>query len=172
MSGHQRNFGFTIVELLIVIVVIAVLAAIVVVAYNGIQNRANDSAVQSDLRSMGQKAMATMIATGAPPVATNTAALSDIIKPSKASYMTRSAISFIYCTAPDRFAFVAMSKSGNVYVFHSQNGSVYQGGNWGGSGGSGSCSNPNTTNDSVFSSQLAPSRQVILDTDGWASWVL
>ena len=32
--------GFTIVELLIVIVVIAILAAIVIVAYNGIQNRA------------------------------------------------------------------------------------------------------------------------------------
>lgn len=36
--------GFTIVELLIVIVVIAILAAISVVAYNGIQSRARDSA--------------------------------------------------------------------------------------------------------------------------------
>ena len=36
--------GFTIVELLIVIVVIAILAAISVVAYNGIQTRARDTA--------------------------------------------------------------------------------------------------------------------------------
>lgn len=36
--------GFTIVELLIVIVIIAILAAITVVAFNGIQNRALNSA--------------------------------------------------------------------------------------------------------------------------------
>lgn len=35
----QKNRGFTIVELLIVIVVIGILAAITVVAYNGISNR-------------------------------------------------------------------------------------------------------------------------------------
>ena len=37
--------GFTIVELLIVIVVIAILAAITIVAYSGIQQRANNAAV-------------------------------------------------------------------------------------------------------------------------------
>jgi prepilin-type N-terminal cleavage/methylation domain-containing protein len=40
----QKQKGFTIVELLIVIVVIAILAAITIVAYNGIQNRAKDGA--------------------------------------------------------------------------------------------------------------------------------
>lgn len=46
-----KQKGFTIVELLIVIVVIAILAAITVVAYNGIQQRAKDSALQSNLAS-------------------------------------------------------------------------------------------------------------------------
>jgi len=40
---RQTHQGFTIVELLIVIVVIAVLAAITVVAYNGIQMRAENT---------------------------------------------------------------------------------------------------------------------------------
>jgi prepilin-type N-terminal cleavage/methylation domain-containing protein len=41
--------GFTIVELLIVIVVIGILAAITIVAYNGIQNRSNNSKTVSAL---------------------------------------------------------------------------------------------------------------------------
>ncbi len=45
----KATSGFTIVELLIVIVVIAVLASITIVAYNGIQQRAQDSQRKSDL---------------------------------------------------------------------------------------------------------------------------
>ena len=43
----QNNRGFTIVELLIVIVVIGILAAIVIVAFNGVQARANTAAAQA-----------------------------------------------------------------------------------------------------------------------------
>jgi len=51
----NNTSGFTIVELLIVIVVIAILAAITIVAYNGIQNRAKRSALQSDLTNSAKK---------------------------------------------------------------------------------------------------------------------
>ena len=56
-QGSDAHLGFTLVELLIVIVVVAVLAAITTVAYSGVQNRANDSAIQSDLRQSYSKIM-------------------------------------------------------------------------------------------------------------------
>jgi len=44
---YKKQHGFTIVELLIVIVVIAVLAAIAILAFNGVQARANNSKTES-----------------------------------------------------------------------------------------------------------------------------
>lgn len=54
MKTWAKQRGFTIVELLIVIVVIAILAAISIVAYNGIQNRAKNTAVQNDIRQVAK----------------------------------------------------------------------------------------------------------------------
>lgn len=50
----KSRSGFTIVELLIVIVIIAILAAITIVAYNGIQQRARDSARKQDLATLAK----------------------------------------------------------------------------------------------------------------------
>lgn len=52
----RQSSGFTIVELLIVIVVIGILAAITIVAYNGIQGRAQDTTRLSDISRI-QKAL-------------------------------------------------------------------------------------------------------------------
>lgn len=49
MTSQQKHTGFTIVELLIVIVVIGILAAITIVAYNGIQKKAQGSVASSAL---------------------------------------------------------------------------------------------------------------------------
>ena len=51
MWARQKNSGFTIVELLIVIVVIAILAAITIVAYNGIQQRARNAQTASTVQA-------------------------------------------------------------------------------------------------------------------------
>jgi len=55
MISAKNKQGFTIVELLIVVVVIAILAAITIVAYNGIQNRAKQSAAQSATSQAAKK---------------------------------------------------------------------------------------------------------------------
>ena len=55
-TKSNKNSGFTIVELLIVIVVIAILAAITIVAYNGIQARARTTSGQALANSIQKKA--------------------------------------------------------------------------------------------------------------------
>ena len=50
--SDKTSFGFTIVELLIVIVVIGILAAITIVSFNGVTSKANVSKSQSDLKNM------------------------------------------------------------------------------------------------------------------------
>lgn len=52
MWAKNKQPGFTIVELLIVIVVIGILAAITIVAYNGIQQRGRDAQRKSDVASL------------------------------------------------------------------------------------------------------------------------
>jgi prepilin-type N-terminal cleavage/methylation domain-containing protein len=49
---QEDRAGFTIVELLIVIVVIGILAALVIVTYNGIQQKARDTERKTDIKAL------------------------------------------------------------------------------------------------------------------------
>ncbi len=76
---RQKDGGFTIVELLVVIVVIGILAAITIISYAGITARANSSSEQAAANAMIQKAEAYAADTGAYPLtaAAMTGATSD-----------------------------------------------------------------------------------------------
>jgi prepilin-type N-terminal cleavage/methylation domain-containing protein len=54
----QKQTGFTIVELLIVIVVIAILAGVTIAAYNGVQERSRQTKITNDIRNLEQAIIA------------------------------------------------------------------------------------------------------------------
>jgi prepilin-type N-terminal cleavage/methylation domain-containing protein len=123
--AKQKQTGFTIVELLIVIVVIGILAAITIVAYNGIQNRANDTAVQADLRQIGGKFLEFKAVNDTLPTTSADFAPMNL-KVARNAYGAHytpagsSGYNLLYCFASPSattFAIVAASKSGSVYVY-------------------------------------------------------
>lgn len=71
--NKNKQLGFTIVELLIVIVVIAILAAISIVAYNGIQQRAKSANLSSELSQVAKALDAYKQTNGQYPAALQTA---------------------------------------------------------------------------------------------------
>jgi prepilin-type N-terminal cleavage/methylation domain-containing protein len=69
------NRGFTIIELIVVIVVIAILATIVIVAYNGIQQRARVVSLQNDMTGAVTTLGIANVNTGVYPADLNSASL-------------------------------------------------------------------------------------------------
>ena len=132
----HKQTGFTIVELLIVIVVIGVLAAITIVAFNGIQNRANDSTVQSDLRQNYMKIQNHYAINGSLPV--SQAEINDALIATRKSYGGGGNF-FLYCRANNGVAaVVARSLSGNGYAY-SSNGGAIKFASWPGDGNANLC---------------------------------
>ena len=125
--------GFTIVELLIVIVVIAILASISIVAYNGIQSRANDAALASDLRQIKSKLELYYADNATYPgynQMVNDASLKMQI--SKGSYATSpgTTSNIIQCYPSSSnsatFKIIAKSKSGKAFAISSDTGSAVE----------------------------------------------
>lgn len=114
---RKTTSGFTIVELLIVIVVIAILAAITIVAYNGIQNRAYDNSVKSDLTSFA-KIMSMQKIDGTSERYPTTLTASMGFKFSKGAYgiddQARTA-RYCYNSTTDTYVLLSKSKSGNYF---------------------------------------------------------
>lgn len=68
MVDKQKQTGFTIVELLIVIVVIAILASVTIVAFSGVQERARDAKRVSDMNTLVKSMNIWAIQTGNRPI--------------------------------------------------------------------------------------------------------
>lgn len=131
LTTMKRSGGFTIVELLIVIVVIGILAAITIVAFNGIQQRANSSAVTTDLTSFAKKVELLKVDSANNLYTTSDSATDGLasmgMKITPSAYMSGSAaqINLLYCTsgAGVDYALLAMTKDGKkLYVSNTSGG--------------------------------------------------
>ena len=103
---------------------IGILASTTVVAFNGVQNRANDTAVQNDLRNFAS-IMKQEKAINSTYPATLSASMG--IKFSRGSYgLDFQSYNARYCRDPaaDEFIFYANSKSGNYFRYVSTVGKV------------------------------------------------
>src|ERR1700712_4071145 len=96
ISLKNKQSGFTIVELLIVIVIIGILAGLVITTFAGMQNRAYDTSVQSDVKNMGSKIEAFYAIQGAYPLYSTELSTAGI-KLNKDAVATNIPNSALYC---------------------------------------------------------------------------
>jgi len=124
MGAKQKQSGFTIVELLIVIVVIGILAAITIVAYNGIQSRSYNAAVQADMRNIANQIEQYRSINGVYPGSADLASMG--IKASKNAYLLTTPRPFAYCAVPSGaasgFGIGGVSKGDRGFYYSSTQG--------------------------------------------------
>jgi prepilin-type N-terminal cleavage/methylation domain-containing protein len=142
MSLRQK--GFTIVELIVVISVIAILASITIVAYNGVQKRAQDASIETDLKNISAAISRYRAVKGTYPTTTTeigdmgntstTGVSSASVKVSRGAYDVLSPAgpsdtysrNLLICVrsggSDPAFGVAAYSKSGNVWFYTSTSG--------------------------------------------------
>lgn len=114
--------GFTIVELLIVVVVIAILAAITIVGYNGIQNQAQNAAIQSNLKSVAKLVEIDHSTSGAYPQTAEDINDGNGLPSSDGTNYAYSSNGSAYCIA------ATSTKTNRTYHISSTSGSIEQNG--------------------------------------------
>jgi prepilin-type N-terminal cleavage/methylation domain-containing protein len=121
MQWAQKQKGFTIVELLIVVVVIAILASITIVAYNGIQSRTRMSGISSEMRNVVTKLQEFNAKVGSYPAnATDLESSNMQINP---TFFVASSNRYVYCRSADGTnAGIVASTSEGYYSFTTANG--------------------------------------------------
>ena len=117
MWAKQKQSGFTIVELLIVIVVIAILAAITIVAFNGVQDRAKKSAMETDFSNNNKVAKVVSAATGNSPTTLEILQSSTKMTTSQNVYKLAT-----FCASSQSYALAIETMAGDKY--YSTNGGV------------------------------------------------
>lgn len=159
-----RRSGFTIVELLIVVVIIAIIAAITVVTYTGIQDRAQSSALQTDLTNAKKKLMVYGIDNTAYP-SSNTLLSTVGISATKSIYDT-TGNNFYYCynTTNNRFALGARTAGKTSYIITSEGNVQYING----VGGDQVCQAIGLTGYADANGFISNGYQT---TGGWQTWV-
>jgi prepilin-type N-terminal cleavage/methylation domain-containing protein len=122
---NKMKKGFTLVELIVVITVIGILATIVIVNYNGAQQKAQDAAVQSDLDGIAGQLEAQRLRNSPKEFPHSSATLTTLsIKATKEAYDTSVSKNLVYCvnsTDYQSYGLYALSKAGTVYMM-SENG--------------------------------------------------
>lgn len=114
----SRVRGFTIVELLIVIVVIGILAAIVIVAYQGVQQRAKASQYQTDTATIVKKAEAyNSLSNGYPLTAAGADAATVVAQTATAATLTTTQNSINDTKLPSTLAYFAVLPWGTIPTY-------------------------------------------------------
>lgn len=124
---HKTKSGFTIIELVIVVVVIGILAAITIVAYNGIQARAQESAIYSDLQRFATAVVTFRTINGSYPASEDDLATLKIRATTSIYSVDDGYSNFAYClrtsgVSEPQFAIGGLTRSLKPYYEYSETG--------------------------------------------------